>query len=202
MESNLKILAFGHRKNVGKDTCVRFLKTHLRLENPGINIVVKGFADKVKEICYDLYGWAGLQPAHFYEEPGKHGLKEVVLPKIGKSPRQLWIDLGNGLRDRVYEPTWAHYLFHMTKADVLLINDLRFPTEADYIKDFGGWTVRVDRPDQPKVTDGADDRLADYTSWTGQLVNMGSLNDLQTNVISLWNSLCSLKTTSTSGIQS
>src|SRR5215831_16002209 len=87
-----KMIAFGHRKSVGKDSAARFLCSHLRIHLKGSNIQHHGFADKLKNVCHQLYGWAGLQDREYYETPDTYKLKDEVLPVLGKSPRQIWIE--------------------------------------------------------------------------------------------------------------
>src|SRR4051812_22321919 len=96
-----KIIAFGHRKEVGKDTAAKYLITELKLRYPGINIQKHGFADKVKDVAQQIYSWADLKSGEYYERLGNHYLKEVILPKLGKTPRQVWIGVGNGVRNAV-----------------------------------------------------------------------------------------------------
>jgi hypothetical protein len=187
----MKILGFGHRKNVGKDTAVRFLSQELRLLKPGCNILVAGFADKVKDIAYQLYSWAGLQPKHYYDK--NYAEKEVPFPKLqflfpngtAPTPRAIWIHIGNSIRTEGFDWTWAEYLFNQPKVDFLFINDLRFPTEAEYIVNHGGWLYRIDRPDQPKVTDGADEPLEGYDKWKGILLNDQGIKEYHATVMTL-----------------
>lgn len=180
----MKIIAFGHRQGVGKSTFTRFLIGELRMHNKGIHIVQAAFSDKVKDVAYQLFGWAGLQPGHYYETD--YLLKNQILPEIGLTPRQLWIGVGNGVRQATgFDDTWGQYLLHYTKADLLVINDLRFPAEADLIKRHGGTVYRIDRQSSVQVTDGADDRLANYESWTGYIDNNGTLNDLHKRAVQL-----------------
>src|SRR6187549_508755 len=99
----MKMIAFGHQKDVGKDTAARFVMTHLRMNSRVKKVEKHGFADKLKDVCYQLYAWAGLMPGPWYEEsPEKRKLKEVVLPAIGKSPRQIWISFGNEVKDATF----------------------------------------------------------------------------------------------------
>ena len=160
------------------------MTSELRIEHKGINIIQAGFADKVKDVAYQLFSWAGLQPGSYYETNYK--LKNEILPAIGKTPRQLWIGVGNGIRQATgHDDTWLDYLIHNIKADILIIYDLRFPAEAEGIKKHGGYIFRIDRDAAPKYDDGADDPLADYTGWTGIIENNGSLNDLHKKIVQL-----------------
>jgi hypothetical protein len=181
-----KIVAFGRRKLVGKDTVAKFLKTILVMRYPGINVQIVGFADKVKEISFELYSWSGLQPGWFYES-GEEGskLKDVILPKIGKSPRQIWIGVGNGLRANVCEETWVHFVLNCIKADVILVKDLRFPTEANAIVKSGGYVIEIDKPDVPDIDDGADESLRNYDQWFERIINDKTYADLYQKVLEL-----------------
>lgn len=189
----MKIIAFGHRKNTGKDTAVRFLSQEIRLAKPGSNILVAGFADKVKDIAFQLYSWAGLLPKHFYDKESNYHLKEVPLIKLQylflngepPTPRAIWIHIGNSIRVNNFDWTWAEYIFNQPKVDFLFINDLRFPIEAGYILDRGGSVYRIDRPDQPKITDGADDPLEGYGKWTGVLTNDQGMKEYHKTVMTL-----------------
>lgn len=178
----MRIIAFGHRQDVGKSTAARFLIGELRIRNPNIRVVQANFSDKVKTVAYDLYAWSGLQPGHYYED--NYHLKNITLPLIGKSPRELWIGVGNSIRT-IYDPTWSDYLFKTVHADVLVIGDMRFPTEANAVVATGGCIYRIDRDSAKKITDSADDPLADYTGWTGIIPNNTTLGDFHKEIMKL-----------------
>lgn len=173
------VIAFGHRKRTGKGTLGQYLATELKLKYPGKRIVQIGFADKVKDVSHQIYGWAGVMPGSYYDTPANEHLREVILPLIGKSPRDVWIAVGNGLRASLgNEALWLDYAFNHHKCDVMIFTDLRFPTEAEGVLEHGGWLYRVDRASAPIVTDGADDILKSYDGWTGTFANNGTLNDI------------------------
>jgi hypothetical protein len=180
----VKILAFGHQKRVGKDTAAGFAMTHLRSTSRCARVTKKGFADKLKQVCYELYSWAGLMPGPWYEEPEHQRLKEVVLPRIGKSPRQIWISFGNEVKAATYMDTWVDYLLHQSSYDFLLISDMRFPNEADRVKAMGGRVVKIIKPDVPHTSDAADDPLLDYDRWDAVITNKhGHLNKFYQDVV-------------------
>lgn len=178
-------IAFGHRKRVGKDTAARFLRSEIRIKRHGSDIQTHGFADKLKDICYQLYSWAGLQPGDHYEEPEHNHEKDVVLPLIGKSPRQIWIDVGNGIRERVYRDTWLDYLLHNIKCDICIIKDMRFPNEAEKILEKGGFVYKIERDSIVQDIDGADDPLEGFMMWSGVLKNNGTLQELNGTICKL-----------------
>lgn len=178
-------VAFGHRKLVGKDTAGRLLCSDLRLALRGSNVQVASFASKLKDVCYQLYSWAGLMPESYYEDERNIHLKEVVLTKLGKSPRQVWIEMGTLVGRAIYMDTWTEYLFQNTKADVCIIRDLRFPNEADQILALGGLVYRIDRKQAPNNSDIADDPLATYEKWSGVINNHDSLLEFNKSIVSI-----------------
>lgn len=180
----MKILAFGHQKRVGKDTAAQFVMTHARSNSLFKSVQRKGFADKLKQVCFELYSWAGLMPGPWYEEEGRGHLKEVVLPKLGKSPRAIWIAFGNEVKNAAYIDTWVDYLLHAVKCDFLIVSDMRFPREADRVRAMGGMVVKIVRPEIPHTSDAADDPLLDYQNWDHVIVNT-DLGKFHKDVVSL-----------------
>jgi hypothetical protein len=178
----LLFIAFGHRKRVGKDTAARFLSAYLRLKKKGLDIQQKGFGDKVKDITHQLYGWAGLQPGHYYEKPENAHLIEQILPRIGKSPRQIWIEFATKVAREVYADTWLDYVLQTTEGDVCILKDLRFPNEAHKILDFGGYIYKINRADAPNNSDLADDQLVEFNQWTKILDNNGSIKEFHDKI--------------------
>jgi len=178
------IIAFGHRRRVGKDVATRTLIDMLAARDiPALRV---SFADGLKEICTDTFSWAGLQGPAFYEEYPRE--KEEVLPDLGLSPRDIWIDVGNKLRE-VYEDVWIDLALRQPagRKAVIIISDLRYPNEAAKIRAMGGVLVKVTRDVAPVSNDVADAALADYTEWDMTLINNGTKEELQSQLVSLVN---------------
>ena len=171
-----KIVAFGHRKRVGKDLSSQFL-TELLSKN---NITYKkiSFADKLYDIAHQLYGWDGFMDKAFYENHPEY--KELLLVNINKTPRQILIDLGTtGIRKAVYNNTWVDYALRTKyEEDVIIISDLRFPNEFDTVKSLGGICIKINRPDIPNTDDLADCALENETRWDYVINNVGNFTFL------------------------
>src|SRR5262249_35705501 len=103
----MQILAFGHRKYTGKDTAAKFIAADLRIRCKNLNIVRRNFADKLKDVAYEIYGWAGLKPREYYDKYPED--KKYVLPKLNKNVRQIWIEVGMKFRE-IYEDTWIDHV--------------------------------------------------------------------------------------------
>lgn len=175
------IVAFGHCKYTGKDTFANFLMTHLKVNDGRRGRLIRktGFATKLKSVCHDLYGWAGMQGEQYYEDnPEK---KDEMLPALGKTVRRIWIEVGNYLRE-VYPETWVEFPLQI-KCDVLLIKDLRYPNEAEAIQRKGGLCIRIDNPRVEYTDDEADRALKNWSRWDGFIINDGDLASLNRKAI-------------------
>lgn len=168
------ILAFGHRKKMGKDTLARFIATSLRLRCRKLNVEKRSFAGKLKAVSHSLYQWAGLLGPEYYElYPEK---KDIILPLINKTPRDIWIDMGQKLRE-MDNDIWINAVLRNNLPNVMLIADLRFPNEADKVKELGGKVIKVIRTGQEHSDDSADTPLENYPNWD-EIVEADSLNKL------------------------
>lgn len=171
-----KLIGFGHRSRVGKDTASKFLNTILRSQYK-INSVHVSFAFKLKDVCHQLFGWAGHKPPIHYENFPEDRTK--ILPAIGKTPLELWIEVGNKLRD-VYDNVWVDFCLQgqPLTADVVIISDVRFPNEISRIYELGGVCFKVTRDAAPILESKSDAALDDWTNWTGHIQNNGTQADL------------------------
>jgi hypothetical protein len=174
---HVMILGFGHRKRTGKDTLAKFVVSILREHEGyrGKNVSRRGFADHLYNTCYLLYSWAGFKRREYYEEYPE--AKEAVLPALGKSPRQILIDVGCHLR--LYDPpVWINAALRSDNADVIVVSDLRYPNEYQAIKEAGGYCFKVVRPSVKNTDDAADCALDKQPHWDDIVENSGTLKDL------------------------
>ncbi len=171
----MKVILLGHRQDVGKDTYAGFLKNVLQEITAGQKVIITGFATDLKATAYKHYAWAGLKEESYYYPDRKEELA-VILPQLGITPRQVYIKLGQQLReihpDCVYQAVVHNY--KVFKTDYLILKDFRYPTEYRP----GTIAVRIDNPRVPVFTDGADEILKDFTKWDRIVDNSGSLKDL------------------------
>ena len=163
------IVAFGHRRGMGKDTAAKLLHGHLHLMQPNSTIERVGFATKLYDICHQLYSWAGFKTkAHYDQFPSE---KEVKLPLLGKTPREILLQVGEDFRNNVYKETWIQYLLHAKTTEHLIITDMRHVNEASAVKELGGICIKIVRPDVAVVHEPVDDALDVWTGWDHYVEN-------------------------------
>ena len=171
------IIGIGHKKQVGKDLLAHFLSDYIYTKY-GIATKIVSFADPLYDTCYRLYGWCGFKTRAYYNmNPHK---KNKPLLHIGKTPREILIDLGTkGIRQQVWEDTWVQLLLQENKSHrVILVPDVRFPNEARGIRQVGGKLIRVIRPSVADTPDPADCALNGYEGWNYCILNDGTMEDL------------------------
>ena len=177
-----KIFGFGHRSRVGKDTASGFLAGHIRQSTRNKLVVKTSFAAKMKAMTYDLYKWAGLQPADYYETEQGAPYRDIKLEAIGKTPVEIWIEFGSTVGRAIFKDTWVNYPLNQ-KYDYLIISDVRFLNEVEGIRKLGGVVYKIEKADAPIRNSVADNELQDYTGWDGVLKNNGDLKEFGALVI-------------------
>lgn len=157
------------------------------------DIIVKRFgftkyalADVMKDACKVIFKWSD---ARLYGE-----LKDEIDPAFGISPRHALQSLGtewgqwelakyDTFKETTGRKLWVNALLARVSDDAV-IADVRFPHEADAIREKGGIIIRVRRmypiDTSHESERGIEDIEADYT-----VNNFGSLADLEWQVYEL-----------------
>jgi hypothetical protein len=174
-------VGLGHYKRTGKDTFANALVASLYGRQPTLKVIKRSLAWKLKQICFELYAWAGLREPEFYETPEGERLREVVLPAIGKSPRQIWIDFGTpAVREKVYDRTWLDYLFKSKHdADIVIVPDVRFLNEITTMETMNAALIKVVRPGYGPGKNRPDRELLGYRGWHNVIGEEGTMQSLQ-----------------------
>lgn len=178
----MRILGIGHYSRTGKDTLANMIIEHnCNLKNP-LKIKKISLAWKLKQICYELYGWAGMREAEFYDTVEGEEYRDIKL-EIGKTPVEIWVEVGMALRS-VYADTWLNYVL-MTDhdCDLLIVPDVRFPNEASEFRRSGAKLVKVVRGGYGPRDTPADLALVGYEGW--DLVAGPTLADLKVEALLL-----------------
>lgn len=174
-------IGLGHYKRTGKDSFADYLIQALANKHCGISVTKTSFAWKLKQVCFELYAWAGLKPPEYYETKEGAEFREVILPAIGKSPRQIWIDFGTkAVRDNVYERTWLDYVTRSTyQHDVVIVPDVRFGNEFEELLRADGLLIKIIRPGFSPGPNRPDRTLLGEQRWSNVIGTSGTMSELE-----------------------
>lgn len=183
------LIGIGYKRKRGKDTVAnRLVDKH--------GFIRISWADSLKEACRHIFGFSDAQ---LYGD-----LKEVVDPYWGKSPRQILQEVGtDALRNHFDDQIWIKSAWlkieKALQADVagVVIPDVRFPNEAEFIKSKGGVLWRIDRDIEEDVNSlhSSETSMNDYQGWDRVINNNGSIRDLYDRVDYTFSSLNTQKST-------
>lgn len=178
------ILAIGHESEQGKDTFAMLLVNHIRKQQMrGLKILREGFADRLYDLCYSLYKWAGFQTRQYYaDNPSK---KNDILPLLGKTPRDILIGMGNIVRE--YDSgAWLNAVIKERNHHLKIIPDLRKVNEFEHLEADNCYRLKLIDPRKPRSTRDSDVDLAKMPDerWSEVILNDGTIEDLNAKVIS------------------
>ena len=125
----MRIICISGKSGSGKDFTAQIMKQNL--EKSGLNVKIIHFADLLKGICRDWFGWNGEK-----DEAGRSLLQWVGTDCVRKRYTDFWVTYIAKLLD-VFDDQW----------DYVLIPDTRYSNEIGVLRDFGFnvFTVRVTR---------------------------------------------------------
>lgn len=142
------------------------------------------FASPIKEACRVMFGW---NDRHLYGD-----LKEVVDPRFGFSPRQAMQTLGTDWgRNILVDDIWIRCAQKFIDSNEnVVIADVRFDNEAEFILKNNGKLIHIIRPSQEMI------KLSGHASEAGlsenylavchKVFNDGSLDKLQVEAKSIY----------------
>lgn len=167
----------------GKDTVAELLELKYQFKKLAV-------ADPLKQSASILYG----VPLQYFYNPG---LKEKVIPRLGKSPRQIMQEYGDALRSIPGESVIVQNLRHRINNILLnpgdccgiVVSDCRYANEVSVINEFAGneiWKIDATARLDQCGGNGLDDSTKNHSSESGVplsfidriITNNGSLEEL------------------------
>lgn len=141
------------------------------------------FADTLKGMLTVLYEMTDLDREEIWRRL-EGDLKEKPDPYLnGSSPRHAMRTLGTEWgRELIHPDIWTSLWrrrvnLHLKAGLSVVVDDLRFPNEADLVRDLGGEIYKVFRPQVAVTSDHPSERF-DF-GFDGYIANAGSVPDLQ-----------------------
>lgn len=187
------IIAFGGKKFSGKDSCMRAIRDYIesnqkQVYSGAIHVVQINFADKLREVCSDLFGMT-------FEQMTDPVLKETVLKTWPwQTPRHILQQFASeGIRGQ-WPDMWVRHWVMRSRLELILGNivvatDMRFPNERKWIAQLAleenvpFAIINVERPSldnqiDTHVSEMAAGRLDHHV----EIINNGSIEDLKGKV--------------------
>lgn len=163
----------------GKDEVAKIL-----VEEYGFTRIA--FADKIRELLFEMDPPI---PVGYGLEAHTVGLRNYVEihgweeGKQNKTVRSMLQNVGVGARTVFGETFWIYQaLSDVAPQDNVVVSDVRFENEANWIQTFSGQVWKVERPGVEAVNSHISEHALDYYSFEQTLKNEGTLDDLRTLV--------------------
>lgn len=167
----MKVITISGKAQNGKDTTASYLKN--LLEADGYNVLITHYADLLKYICRQFFGWDGQK-----DDAGRHILQYVGTDIIRAKKPDFWVDFIASMID-LFPNDW----------DYILIPDCRFPNEIEWLKSAGVATIhlRVVRDNFQSPLSAKQQQHPSETALDGvepdyYIKNSGSLKDLRETI--------------------
>lgn len=200
----------GYAKS-GKDTVAEMIKDYYKEDtgafNQGSEWQIKKFSGKLKTIASLL---TGIHPDKFEDQEFKQSMlgsewgtnleaNGVTIP-LSITVREFLQNLGtDAIRNNLHSNAWVNalmadyleqdkvesigdYMSLTTPASKWIITDVRFPNEAQAIKDRGGVIVRIDRPGIAPVNAHPSETALDNWTFDYKIANVSDLVSLRQTV--------------------
>ncbi len=115
----MKVICISGHAQVGKDTTASLLKP--MLEADGYRVLITHYGDLLKHICKSFFNWDGEK-----DERGRGLLQYIGSDVIRRQKSDFWVGFVADILE-MFNDRW----------DYVLIPDVRFPNEVDYLKQHG-----------------------------------------------------------------
>lgn len=181
---NVYVIGLGHKARNGKDTTAAVFQDYFRS-----NARRYSFADHLRSICRVDFGMTDKDAR----------LLQVVGTEVYRNGQDFELPDGKVLKSRLGRPdphVWTRATYWTIKEQsplVAIISDVRFPNEADMVKQMGGMLIKVTRLTQsgrPYVDPSRDPKhpsetaLDGYKGWDAHII-ASSVSDLEYQAVQI-----------------
>lgn len=156
----MKIICISAKAQHGKDTAAAILKNHV--EANGKKAIIIHYADLLKFICKQFFGWDGNK-----DEQGRTILQYIGTDVVGTKKPEYWAEWVVSFL-KLFEDEW----------DYVFIPDCRYPVEIDVTGSaFQTWLIRVVRPNFENGLTTEQQQHPSETAMDNYLFDVTILND-------------------------
>lgn len=189
----MKIIGLAGRKRSGKSTIAEYLQETMHTE-------VFAFADPIRWACDVMF--EPIIAPKFWDELER----EEDIPAIGMSRRQIEQTLGTEWgRELIHPDLWKIILQHRMqkvlkdcpRAELIVIEDIRFENEAAFVRAVGGTVIHVVQPQWKRQADPHEsEKGINWKCAEGDkiLLNDGSIEELLSKIDAMLDTIAEVKT--------
>lgn len=163
----VKFICISGKAGSGKDTLAGLMQRSFQIR--GKKVLITHFADLLKFICKNFFGWDGKK-----DERGRSLLQYVGTDVVRAQDPDFWVDF-IALVARFFPDEY----------DYIIVPDARFPNEIERLSDAGFCVthIRVNRPGLHSLLTGAQQQHASETALDGtepdyEVENPGEMKEL------------------------
>lgn len=166
----MKVICISAKARHGKDTAAEIMKEYLEMQ--GKKVLITHFADLLKYLCKQLFGWDGQK-----DEKGRTLLQYIGTDVVGEKNPAYWAQFIVSVLT-MFENEW----------DYVLIPDCRYPVEiATMERTFDTTIVRVERPNFDNgLTEAQKNHPSevdmDHYPFDFKILNNGTLEELRQEI--------------------
>lgn len=170
--TGVKLIGLHGVARSGKDTTGQILSGFLGYQTYSL-------ARPIKDVCNTLFGWD--------ERHSDGELKEAVDPFWGVSPRYAYQTLGTEWgRNLICDDIWLRRAkMLLDKNGSLIITDVRFQNEADFVRNNNGVIIHIKRDDVTPVLQHSSEAGIDLRKEDVLLYNNSSIENLTKHIETL-----------------
>lgn len=149
------LLGFAGKAHSGKD----FSADHIIQEYPNLKIAKVAFADAVRDM---------VRPIFDVDDIYRRGSKEDPIDGFGVSLREILQSLGTDWgRHMISEDIWVKILDKRVAEryadyDVVIVSDIRFDNERDYVINGGGKVIRIVDPEEKREVSKFSEHMSEW----------------------------------------
>ena len=166
----------------GKDTVAQLLTQYWSVASHSWDVMA--FADPIRAMCRAFLCHAGIDDPEDYLTDRQ--LKELAIPEVGASYRHLVQTLGTEWGQQcIGRNVWIRMLEQRMLAarrrlvTHIVVPDVRFDVEADWLRAQGGVIWRIERPSVAPVREHVSESGMTEIKANRVIVNSGTLDDLR-----------------------
>lgn len=171
-----KIIGFHGAAFSGKDTAATIIKNCYK------NTDIFAFAGPLKDACEILFNFK-------HEQLHDQILKETIDERWNKSPREIMQWLGTDiLRNHINQNFFIMNMnqrIENSQADYIIVSDIRFDNEAEFIKSLGGKIIKIERKNSSttKHSNHITERGISPHLLDAVVLNDGTIEQFKTNIL-------------------